>query len=203
MYALLYLKGVEKMAIKKRDYTRNAYQKIARKANDSLRKLEKMGVTSDKMETLKNALELLNESINKKGRADRVYSGKNLTPENEQRYTNISTQIIEETKNIEQMLKSDDRQKQDDLSDQDYIDMQDTYNDFLNKSLADFIKDSHQLKDIYDIARKKGIHADQIEEIKQNILREIARENIINGRKIDEVNPDKLSEFMRNELYNL
>ena len=65
--------GGKSTKVKKRDYTRTAYQKKARKGNDLLRELELKNVTSDNIEMIKNALEIFNTDIKKSGHKDRIF----------------------------------------------------------------------------------------------------------------------------------
>lgn len=194
--------GGKSTKVKKRDYTRTAYQKKARKGNDLLRELELKNITSDNIEMIKNALEIFNTDIKKAGRKDRFFSGNTLSKENEAIMNNLIDELYNEVQRIKKALASEERQKQDDISDQDYIDEIDTLNDILNKSFSELGLSSQQIKDISDIARAKGMHMDSIDAIKRDILQRMVRENILTGMKMRDINVDKFSAFMRDELYN-
>lgn len=188
---------------KKRDYSRSPYQKEARKGNDLLRELEEKNITSDNIETIKSALKILNQGINKKGRQDRFYSGNMLSDEDKKLFENLVNELDKEVKNIRKELSSKDRKQHDDYTDQDYIDESDVLNDIMFKSFSELGLSSQQIKDITDIAKDKGLHMDQINDIKVRILERMALDNLTSGLDMRAINIDKFSEYMRNELYNV
>lgn len=188
---------------KKRNYARSPYQKEARKGNDLLRELEEKNITSDNIEMIKSALKLLNQGINKKGRQDRFYSGNMLSDEDKKLFENLVNELNKEVKKIRKELSSEDRKQHDDYTDQDYIDESDALNDILYKSFTELGLSSQQIKDITDIAKEKGMHMDQINEIKKSILEKMTVKNLTTGLDMRGINVDKFSEYMRNELYNV
>ena len=179
------------------------YQKEARKGNDLLRELEEKNITSDNIETIKSALKILNQGINKKGRQDRFYSGNMLSDEDKKLFENLVNELDKEVKNIRKELSSKDRKQHDDYTDQDYIDESDVLNDIMFKSFSELGLSSQQIKDITDIAKDKGLHMDQINDIKVRILERMALDNLTSGLDMRAINIDKFSEYMRNELYNV
>lgn len=192
-----------KATIKKRDYTRSAYQKKARYGNDKLRELENLGVHTDKTRTIVHTLEKMNEGINKKGRKDRFYSGNNLSEQDQAIFESMILELGVEIDKIKESLKSEDRQKQDDLTDQDFLDMNEMFDEFTVHAFDELGLSSQQKRDIYQIAKDKGIHTDQINEIIRAYMEKEYPEILRQGKGFKDINPDPFAAFVRKELYNL
>lgn len=196
-------KQAAKVTIKKRDYTRSPYQKKARYGNDKLRELESLGVHTDKTRTIVHTLEKMNEDINKKGRKDRFYSGNDLSEQDRAIFESMILELSAEIDKIKKELKSEDRKKQDDLSDQDYIDQNEMFDDFTVHAFDELGLSSQQKRDIYQIAKDKGIHTDQINEIIRAYIEKEYPEVLKQGKGFKDINPDPFAAFVRKELYKL
>lgn len=196
-------KPAPKATIKKRDYTRSAYQKKARYGNDKLRELESLGVHTDKTRTIIHTLEKMNEGIKKKGMKDRFYSGNNLNEQDRAIFESMILELGVEIDKIKEALKSEDRQKQDDLTDQDYIDYNEMFDEFTVHAFDELGLSSQQKRDIYQIAKDKGVHTDQINEIIRAYIEREYPEVLKQGKGFKDINPNPFAAFVRKELYKL
>lgn len=179
--------------------TRTPQQQLMRKANDILRYAEENKLESDKIVTIKMALEKLNQSeeVNKKGRTDR-FADKDLKDPNLQKiYNKLAEELIEEA-NLPQIFKSS-KWKNYGLTKQEYLDMVDKTQAIEVHTLESYGLSSEQIGDIYKLTRGNGWSNDEVEElIHQALIAEAAEHK---GQGFTEINPDRLSDYIKKFIY--
>lgn len=198
-------KAINKVVIKKpkkkqrTNVTRTPQQQLMRKANDILRYAEENKLESDKIVTIKMALEKLNQSeeVNKKGRTDR-FADKDLKDPNLQKiYNKLAEELIEEA-NLPQIFKSS-KWKNYGLTKQEYLDMVDKTQAIEVHTLESYGLSSEQIGDIYKLTRGNGWSNDEVEELIHQALIEEAAEH--KGQGFTEINPDRLSDYIKKFIY--
>lgn len=176
---------------------RTPLQQLMRKANDILRYAENNRLETDKLATIKNALEQLNAHIDKRGRQDR-FADKIIKDEQLAGiYEGLARDIIENA-NLPQIFKNP-KWKKYGMDKQDYLDMVDKSQEIKVHTLESYGLSSEQIRDIYSLTRGAGWNNERVEEIiKDGLMQAIAEQKV---KGFTEINPDRLSNFIKDEIY--
>ena len=176
---------------------RTPLQQLMRKANDILRYAENNRLETAKLATIKNALEQLNEHIDKRGRQDR-FADKIIKDEQLAGiYEGLARDLIENA-NLPQIFKNP-KWKKYGLNKQDYLDMVDKSQEIKVHTLESYGLSSEQIRDIYSLTRGAGWNNERVEEIiKAGLMQAIAEQKV---KGFTEINPDRLSNFIKDEIY--
>lgn len=188
---------------KKRDYTRSDYEKLIRKANDILRYAEENKITNNTLESVKHALEMINNNVGKKGRSDRFASSEKLNKDSNGAIKNLAKLLTTEG-NVKNIMGSKTARKllKAGYTKQDILDMIDTTDD--TKTYMQYIDElpSDQKYDFYLMSRKLGLKNEQLDEILLECARRAESEFFVdNGYR--SVNPDKLSKYIKDTLKSM
>lgn len=176
---------------------RTPLQQLMRKANDILRYAENNRLETDKLATIKNALEQLNAHIDKRGRQDR-FADKIIKDEQIAGiYEGLARDLIENA-NLPQIFKNP-KWKKYGMDKQDYLDMVDKSQEIKVHTLESYGLSSEQIRDIYSLTRGAGWNNERVEEIiKAGLMQAIAEQKV---KGFTEINPDRLSNFIKDEIY--
>lgn len=176
---------------------RTPLQQLMRKANDILRYAENNRLETDKLATIKNALEQLNAHIDKRGRQDR-FADKIIKDEQIAGiYEGLARDLIENA-NLPQIFKNP-KWKKYGMDKQDYLDMVDKSQEIKVHTLESYGLSSEQIRDIYSLTRGAGWNNERVEEIiKDGLMQAIAEQKV---KGFTEINPDRLSNFIKDEIY--
>lgn len=176
---------------------RTPLQQLMRKANDILRYAENNRLETDKLATIKNALEQLNAHIDKRGRQDR-FADKIIKDEQLAGiYEGLARDLIENA-NLPQIFKNP-KWKKYGMDKQDYLDMVDKSQEIKVHTLESYGLSSEQIHDIYSLTRGAGWNNERVEEIiKAGLMQAIAEQKV---KGFTEINPDRLSNFIKDEIY--
>ena len=176
---------------------RTPLQQLMRKANDILRYAENNRLETDKLATIKNALEQLNAHIDKRGRQDR-FADKIIKDEQLAGiYEGLARDLIENA-NLPQIFKNP-KWKKYGMDKQDYLDMVDKSQEIKVHTLESYGLSSEQIRDIYSLTRGSGWNNERVEEIiKAGLMQAIAEQKV---KGFTEINPDRLSNFIKDEIY--
>lgn len=176
---------------------RTPLQQLMRKANDILRYAENNRLETDKLATIKNALEQLNAHIDKRGRQDR-FADKIIKDEQLAGiYEGLARDLIENA-NLPQIFKNP-KWKKYGMDKQDYLDMVDKSQEIKVHTLESYGLSSEQIRDIYSLTRGAGWNNERVEEIiKAGLMQAIAEQKV---KGFTEINPDRLSNFIKDEIY--
>lgn len=176
---------------------RTPLQQLMRKANDILRYAENNRLETDKLATIKNALEQLNAHIDKRGRQDR-FADKIIKDEQIAGiYEGLARDLIENA-NLPQIFKNP-KWKKYGMDKQDYLDMVDKSQEIKVHTLESYGLSSEQIRDIYSLTRGAGWNNERVEEIIKAGLMQAISEQKVKG--FTEINPDRLSNFIKDEIY--
>lgn len=185
---------------KKRDYTRSEYEKLVRKANDILRYADENKITNNTLESVKHALEKVNEQFGKSGRNDRFSSSEKFNKDTNNIVKNLAKTLIEQG-NVKAIFGTQTARKlaRAGYSKQDILDQLDTVDD--TKVYLNYIEElpSDQKYDFYLMSRKLGLKSDQLDKILIESAKKAESEFLAeNGYR--SINPDKLSRYIRDRL---
>lgn len=178
---------------------RTPLQQLMRKANDILRYAEEYKLETDKLTTIKDALERLNEKdlVNKRGRqdrfADKIIEDKNLAGI----YEGLARDLIENA-NLPQIFKKQSWKRYG-LDKQEYLDMIDKSQQVKVHTLESYGLSSEQIHDIYSLCREAGFKGEQVDDIIHAGLLQAMADQKVYGYA--EINPDRLSNFIKDEIY--
>lgn len=185
---------------KKRDYTRNEYEKLVRKANDILRYADENKITNNTLESVKHALEKVNEQFGKSGKKDRFSSSEKFNKDTNNIVKNLAKTLIEQgnvkaifgTKTARKLARAG-YTKQDILDQIDTIDDTKVYQNYIDELPSD------QKYDFYLYGRKLGLKTEQLDKIMIECAKK-AESEFLAQKGYRSVNPDKLSKYIRNTL---
>lgn len=185
---------------KKRDYTRSEYEKLVRKANDILRYADENKITNNTLESIKQALEKVNEQFGKVGKKDRFSSSEKFNKDTNKIVKNLAKTLIEQG-NVKAIFGTKTARKlaRAGYSKQDILDKLDTVDD--TKVYLNYIEElpSDQKYDFYLMSRKLGLKSDQLDKILIESVKKAEIEFLTeNGYR--SINPDKLSRYIRDRL---
>ena len=176
---------------------RTPLQQLMRKANDILRYAEQWHLETDKLATIKDTLEQLNEKIDKRGKQDRFADKIINDPQLAGIYEGLAKDLIENA-NLPQIFKKQ-KWKKYGLDRQEYLDMIDKSQQLKVHTLESYGLSSEQIHDIYTLTRANGWKGEKVDDIIRAGLMKAISDQKVSGYA--EINPDKLSEFIFREIY--
>ena len=173
------------------------FEKKMKRANTILYNADKMGLSNDAIENARHMLELTYKNMqdNFKAKNNKIFTkSKKLDWKQQRILENIADKLIENPQaNIKNIFSKKNDQQINDImteqglsSKQEVLDFFDIMNRHKNSRLMSQMLDSNQVKEMFDIARKKNITTKELNDIINEELKKDAREQLKHGGFVEQ-----------------